>query len=290
MTAVEEVLHARRKSIGPGLVDRVLPALGRRHVGPYILLDDSGPHTQLPGNALAIPPHPHIGLSTLTWLLQGEAVHRDSLGNTQRIRPGEVNWMTAGRGIVHSERAPQDMIDARLVLHALQLWVGLTAEHEDVEPHFQHLEGCALPRMLDAGAQAILIAGAAYGQASPLRTFTPQFFVELRMQPGARFPLPSEHEERAVYVVRGLVMVEERACHPQQLAVLRPGGMPVVRAETDAVVMLLGGAPIATPHMWWNFVSSKPEKIDQAKADWAANRFVLPPDDHAERVPLPASG
>ncbi len=274
--SVELVLGAHHKELGGFGVDRVLPALARRHIGPYVLLDHSTP-SRAP---VAVAAHPHIGLSTITWLFDGEIVHRDGLANTQVIRPGEVNWMTAGRGIVHSERSAPGFSGEH---HAIQLWVGLTAAHEETAPDFQHVPRAALPVVEDGGATARVIAGGAYGVQSPLRTFTPQFYVELRLPRGARFPLPREHAERAAYIVDGRVSGHDA----RHMLVFAPGGEPVIEADTDAVVMLLGGAPIATPRMWWNFVSTRPERIEQAKLDWSEGRFALPPDDDGELGPLP---
>ena len=284
---IEQVLEPRHRALGLFATERVLPALRQRRVGPYVLLDHSGPEAQTPGHALAIPAHPHIGLSTLTYLFAGEVIHRDSLGSTQVIRPGEVNWMTAGRGIAHSERVPAEYAAAGGTLHLLQLWAGLTEAHEDVAPDFQHLAQPDVPTLDDGGARARLIAGSAYGLVSPLRTFTPQFYVDLRLAPGARFALPREHQERAAYVVEGSVAIESAAFAPRHLVVFGAGDEPVIEATSAATVMLLGGAPIPAPHMWWNFVSTRAERIEQAKRDWRERRFVLPPDDAEEFVPLP---
>jgi redox-sensitive bicupin YhaK (pirin superfamily) len=284
---IEQVLEPRHRELGLFATERVLPALRQRRVGPYVLLDHTGPELQRPGHALTIPAHPHIGLSTLTYLFAGEIVHRDSLGSTQVIRPGEVNWMTAGRGIAHSERVPAEFAAAGGTLHALQLWVGLTEAHEEVAPDFQHLAHADVPTLDDGGAQARLIAGSGYGLVSPLRSFTPQFYVDLRLAPGARFALPREHEERAAYVVEGSVSIEGAGFAPRHLVVFAAGDEPVIEATTAATVMLLGGAPVPAPHMWWNFVSTRAERIEQAKRDWREGRFVLPPDDAEEFVPLP---
>jgi redox-sensitive bicupin YhaK (pirin superfamily) len=287
---IDVVLEPRHRELGMFATERVLPGLRVRRVGPYVLLDHSGPEAQTREHRLAIPAHPHIGLSTLTYLFAGEIVHRDSLGSTQVIRPGEVNWMTAGRGIVHSERVAAEFATSGGLLHALQLWVGLTEAHEETAPDFQHLGATEVPRVEDEGAIARLVAGSAYGLTSPLRTFTPQFYVDLRLAAGARFALPAEHEERAAYVVDGRVRGEgaEGSFAARHLVVFGRGGeAPVVVAESPATVMLLGGAPIPAPHMWWNVVSSRAERIEEAKRDWREGRFVLPPDDADEIVPLP---
>lgn len=279
------VLTAKQRRIGAHTVDRVLPAIQRRHVGPYIFLDHLGPREQPPGDAFGVAAHPHIGLSTLTYLFEGQFIHHDSLGNTQPIFPGEVNWMTAGRGITHSERVPPDY---RGVLHSLQLWVGLTAEHEDTEPTFQHLAGPDLPVVNFDGAVGRLLAGHAYGQQSPLRAYSPQFCVDLRLAHGARVPLPDDHEERAVYIVEGSLLVDGAVHDARRMLVFPAGDAPQLEARTNATLLLLGGAKIPAPHMWWNFVSTRKDRIEQARRDWAAGRvFKLPPDDDQEFIPLP---
>lgn len=282
--ALELVLGAKRRSLGDDTVDRILPAVQRRHVGPYIFLDHIGPGDR----SVQVAAHPHIGLATLTYLLSGELVHRDSLGNTRTIHPGEVNWMTAGRGIAHSERTSERFTAGGGVLHGLQMWVGLTEAYEEVEPSFEHLGGPDLPTVAFDHAVARVIAGTAYGERSPLRVYTPQFCVDLRLTAGARVPLPAEHEERAAYVVEGRVTAGGAAHEARHLLVFAPGGEPVLTADEDCTVLLLGGASIAGPHMWWNFVSSRKERIEQAKRDWAEGRFVLPPDDDREFIPLPS--
>lgn len=281
---LELVLGAKRRSVGDDAVDRVLPAVQRRHVGPYIFLDHFGPSS----HPLNVAAHPHIGLATLTYLLSGEIVHRDSLGNTLSIHPGEVNWMTSGRGIAHSERVPPSFTAGGGVIHGLQMWVGLTEQFEEVEPSFEHLGGPDLPTVAFDHAVARVIAGTAYGQHSPLRVHTPQLCVDLRLTAGARVPLPGEHEERAVYVVEGRVTAGGATHEARHLLVFTPGGEPVLAADEDCTLLLIGGAPIAGPHMWWNFVSSRKDRIEQAKRDWAEGRFILPPGDDQEFIPLPA--
>jgi redox-sensitive bicupin YhaK (pirin superfamily) len=284
---LDRVLTAHARSIGAHTVDRVLPQISRRHVGPYIFLDHLGPVVQAPGDAFAVAAHPHIGLSTLTYLLAGELVHRDSLGTVQSIHPGEVNWMTSGRGITHTERVPPHFAAAGGLMHFLQLWVGLTAEHEDCEPEFQHIAGPDLPVVDLDHAVGRLIAGTAYGLTSPLRVHSPQFCVHLQLAAGARVPLPQDHEERAAYIVDGRLAVDGADHGPRNLLVFLPGGEPVIEAAADSVVLLLGGAKIPAPHMWWNFVSTRKDRIEQAKQDWAAGRFLLPPGDDQEVIPLP---
>jgi redox-sensitive bicupin YhaK (pirin superfamily) len=284
---IELILDARHKKLGGGFeVDRLLPSK-RRTLGPFVLLDHAGPSEHAPGEGFGILPHPHIGICTLSYLFAGEMIHRDSLGNTTPIRPGEVNLMTAGRGIVHSERASPEFVAKGGTLHALQLWVGLTAAHEEVAPSFQHLGQDELPLITEPGAAARLIGGTAYGLTSPLRTLTPQFYVDLRLDAGASFPVLQGYEERGAYVVTGRIESEGSEIGERHLAFFAPGGGPSIRALQPSRVMLLGGAPIAAPHMWWNLVSTRLERIEQAKRDWAEARFVLPPDDKDEWIPLP---
>ena len=284
---IEFVLDARHRKLGGGFeVDRVLPSR-RRTLGPFVLLDHGGPVEHAAGEAFGILPHPHIGISTLTYVFAGEMIHRDSLANTTPIRPGEVNLMTAGRGIVHSERASPHFASRGGSLHVLQLWVGLTASHEEVGPSFQHLDREELPVIEEGGALARLIGGTAYGITSPLRTLTPQFYLDLQLDAGASFPLPADHEERGAYVVTGRIESDEREIGERHLAFFAPAGTPTIRASEPSRVMLLGGARITPPHMWWNFVSTRLERIEQATRDWANGRFVLPPDDNAEWIPLP---
>lgn len=281
---IEAVLTAKQRRIGAHVVDRVLPAIQRRHVGPYIFLDHLGPTAQTPGESFGVAAHPHIGLSTLTYLLAGELLHRDSLGTTQTITPGAVNWMTSGRGISHSERVPAEFTG---VMHTLQLWVGLTEEFEEVEPSFQHVDGPDLPVISLPGAVGRLIAGHAYGQRSPLHVYSPQFCVDMRLARGARVPLPDDHAERAAYIVEGELRVDGTVHAARHMLVFASGGAPELEAVEDTTVLLLGGAPIRGPHMWWNFVSSRKERIEQAKRDWAEGRFTLPPGDDEEVIPLP---
>jgi redox-sensitive bicupin YhaK (pirin superfamily) len=284
---IELILPARHRNLGDGFeVDRLLPSK-RRTLGPFVLLDHGGPDEHAPGETFGIRPHPHIGISTLTYVFAGEMIHRDSLGNTMPIRAGEANLMTAGRGIVHSERASPGFAAKGGSTHIVQLWVGLTAAHEEVEPSFQHLDQDELPLIREKGAVARLIGGTAYGLTSPLRTLTPQFYLDLRLDAGASFPLPAGHEERGAYVVTGRIVSDGSEIGERQLAFFARPGEPAIRALEPSRVMLLGGAAIAPPRMWWNFVSTRIERIEQAKRDWAEGRFVLPPDDKEEWIPLP---
>jgi redox-sensitive bicupin YhaK (pirin superfamily) len=282
------VLEGRRRDLGGFSVQRVLPARERKLVGPFIFFDHFGPMTLPPGVGLDVRPHPHINLATITYLFEGEMIHRDSLGSQQVIRPGDVNWMTAGRGIVHSERSPgkERALGARA--HGLQLWVALPRALEETDPAFDHYEQTQLPRLPAPGLERCLIAGTAWGVASPVKTLSSLFYVDVAMAPQASVVLPDEHEERAAYVAEGSVRCEEQEFSAGQMAVFAPGARAVLRAEGPARVMLIGGAPLdGDRHIWWNFVSSSPERIERAKQDWRAGRFGKIPGDDAEFIPLP---
>jgi redox-sensitive bicupin YhaK (pirin superfamily) len=282
------VLEGRRRDLGGVSVQRVLPARERRAVGPFVFFDHFGPMTLPPGVGMDVRPHPHINLATVTYLFEGEMIHRDSLGSHQVIRPGDVNWMTAGRGIVHSERstAPERTLGARG--HGLQLWVALPREHEETDPAFDHYQGETLPRLPAPGLDRRVIAGTAWGVTSPVKTLSPLFYVEVLMQAGSTVVLPDEHEERAAYVTQGNVRCEEQRFAAGQMAVFEPRTRVVLHADAPAQVMLLGGAPLDGPrHIWWNFVSSRPERIEQAKRDWKEGRFARVPGDETEFIPLP---
>ena len=272
------IVTAREESIGTFSVRRSLPSVKRRMVGPFTFLDHMGPTTA----RMSVLPHPHIGLATLTYLFEGEVFHRDSLGNAQSIRPREVNWMIAGSGIAHSERAA----DVRM-MHGIQAWLALPEENEETEPGFTHLDANELPLVADNGVEARLLSGSAYGLASPAPSFSPHFYVAARLQRGATIALPREHRERAVYIASGAIDFGGNSFDAGQLIVASPGGEPVASARTDAEVLLLGGEPLGHRFMWWNFVSSRKERIEQAKADWVAGRIALPPGDDREFVPLP---
>jgi redox-sensitive bicupin YhaK (pirin superfamily) len=246
-----------------------------------------GPATFRAGDGLDVRPHPHIGLATVTYLFEGELLHRDSLGNVQLIRPGAVNWMTSGRGIAHSERTPPDARAGGGTLSGVQAWVALPRRDEETEPGFAHTGGEALP-VLDAdGARLRLVVGALHGARSPVRAFSPTLLVDARLAAGACLPIPAEHEERAAFVVEGTVEESGAAIAAGQLAVLRPRAVALLRATTAARVLLVGGDALAEPrHIWWNFVSSSRERIEQAAADWAAGRFAPVPGE-TELIPLP---
>lgn len=285
---IELVIAQRRRDLGAFEVGRVLPFAKRRMVGPYIFFDRMGPKDLAPGlpREADVRPHPHIGLSTITYLFAGQIMHRDSVGSEQAIHPGEVNWMTAGRGITHSERFEQLRAQGGL-LDGIQAWVALPGEREEMDPGFWHYARDALPVFDGKGLTGRLIAGRLAGMESPVRVDSPQFYVHWELRAGARAALPAEYSERAVYVVSGKVEVDGQRVEVGSMAVLAPGNAVTVAALGDAVVMALGGEPVGRRYIDWNFVSSSKERIEQARADWAAGRMKLPDLDHGEFIPLP---
>ncbi|MFN4287927.1 MAG: pirin family protein [Brevundimonas sp.] len=291
---IEMVIDARKKDLGGFEVGRVLPFARRRMVGPFIFLDQMGPAEFAPGaDAVNVRPHPHIGLSTLTYLFEGEILHRDSLGYTQPIRPGEVNWMTAGRGIVHSERTDPVRIRTGGKLHGMQAWIALPDDKEEVEPSFAHHHGSDdLPAYEQGGLFARLVAGEAYGAKAAVETASPLFYVHWEMAEGVRTAPPPGRgaggmSERALYVARGEVEIGDHTFSEGQMVVLEPHAEPTVKALRPSSVMVLGGEPVGERIIWWNFVSSSQARMDQAKADWAAGRMKLPHEDDLEFIPLP---
>jgi redox-sensitive bicupin YhaK (pirin superfamily) len=286
--SIERVIAPRRRSIGTSEVDRLLPFHARRMVGPFIFADLMGPEELAPGVGSDVPPHPHIGLATVTYLFDGAMVHRDSTGAVQRIEPGGVNWMTAGAGVAHSERSPDDARAVASPLAGLQTWVALPDEAEEVAPSFQHAAADELPAVSDGGVSVRLLVGTGYGAASPVPGASPLFHADVTVAAGGRFALPAEHEERAVLVIDGDVTVDGAAVLPRHLAVVDPGDA-VVASGAGARVMTFGGAPVGKRFIWWNFVASSQDRIEAAKADWAGHRFALIPADTAARVELPSS-
>jgi redox-sensitive bicupin YhaK (pirin superfamily) len=285
-----KVLEQRRKSLGDLEVGRVLPAATQRMVGPFAFFDHIGP-VDLPvglSKSADVRPHPHIGLSTVTYLYDGEIVHRDSVGSTLPIQPGEVNWMVAGSGITHSERFEKARAQGDS-LHGIQSWVALPAEDEEDDPSFAHYASKALPEQDGEGVWMRLIAGAAYGLRSPVKTHSPLFYVHARLAAGATVQLPNQYAERAAYVVSGEVRTDNVRYHPGQMLIFGTGPRAAVQAVDGATLMLLGGDPVGPRFVDWNFVSSSRERIEQAKADWRAGRMKLPDADHDEFIPLPDS-
>jgi redox-sensitive bicupin YhaK (pirin superfamily) len=286
--AVDLVLHARPRDLGGFSVRRVLPSRERRLVGPFIFWDHMGPATFEPGKGVDVRPHPHINLATVTYLFEGEIDHRDSVGSHQAIRPGAVNWMTAGRGIVHSERTGESARRRGSSLHGIQSWIALPRADEETEPSFSHHPEDTIPALKRAGARLRVIAGSAYGAVSPVQTFSPMFYVDAELDPGAQLDLPDEFEERAAYVAVGEIGYGEDRIEAGAMLIARAGARARLVAREASRVLLLGGAPIdGEREIWWNFVSSSTERIERAKRDWKAGRFPKVPGDEVEFIPLP---
>jgi redox-sensitive bicupin YhaK (pirin superfamily) len=285
---IELVIQQRIRDLGSFEVGRVLPFAKRRMVGPYIFFDRMGPKDLAPGlpREADVRPHPHIGLSTITYLFDGEIMHRDSLGSEQAIRPGEVNWMTAGSGITHSERFER-LREEGGPMDGIQAWVALPDEREETDPGFWHYARDALPEFDGDGAVGRLIAGRLAGVTSPVQIDSPQFYLHWQLREGSRVSLPAEYPERAVYVVSGEVELGGQRVEPGAMAVLTSGKTATISALGDAVVMALGGEPVGPRYIDWNFVSSSKERIDQAREDWKAGRMKLPDLDNGEFIPLP---
>ena len=285
---IELVIDSRRRDLGGFEVGRVLPFAQRRMVGPFVFFDHMGPIEFQAGipRSVDVRPHPHIGLSTVTYLFDGEITHRDSVGSEIAITPGEMNWMTAGRGITHSERFDR-LRRLGGAMHGIQAWVGLPTADEETDPAFAHHGLEDLPSYESDGMWARLIAGEAFGAKANVKIHSPMFYVHWRLQPGAKAQLPAEYPERAAFVVSGEVEVDSQTFHAGQMLVFAPGQPVLFTATTEAIVMLLGGEPIGERFIEWNFVSSSKDRIDQAKADWRAGRMKLPDLDHDEFIPLP---
>ncbi len=285
---IELVIEQRRRDLGGFEVGRVLPFAKRRMVGPFIFFDHMGPIDFAPGipRNVDVRPHPHIGLSTITYLFEGEIMHRDSVGSEQPIRPGEVNWMTAGRGITHSERFERARREGG-PLDGIQAWVALPLEREEADPAFSHFGAEHLPVFTEGGASARLIAGEAFGSKSPVQTHSPLFYLHWTLEAGTRASLPSEYSERALYVSSGSIEIDGQRFGPGQMIVLAPGQAATFKAERPSVVMALGGESVGPRFIEWNFVASSQERINQAKSDWRAGRMKLPDADNEEWIPLP---
>ena len=284
---IDLVIEQRRKDLGGFEVGRVLPYAKRRMVGPFVFFDHMGPADMAAGISrdVDVRPHPHIGLATVTYLFAGEIMHRDSVGSEAAIHPGEVNWMTAGSGITHSERFERARAHGDH-LHGIQAWVALPVEHEEAAPAFSHHEGADLPVWSDSGVTGRLIAGSAWGLTARVETFSPLFYAHLELTPGAGFAMPHDHPERALYVASGAVEHEGRRYETGQMLVLGEGSASF-KAPEAATVMALGGTSVGERFLYWNFVSSSQERLEQARADWRAGRMKLPDLDHDEYIPLP---
>ena len=285
--AIEMIIEPRPTDLGDFSVRRVLPFREKRMVGPFVFFDHMGPADFPPGKGIDVRPHPHIGLATVTYLFEGEIMHRDSLGVEQAIRPGAVNWMTAGRGIVHSERTDDTERARDSKLHGIQAWVALPKTHEKTEPAFKHHPSDALPEFERNGVSMKLIAGTAFGLEADVDVLWPTLYIDINAPAGTTIPLPDEHEERALYIVNGGLEIDGTSIAPLTMAVLKPGSTPTISATSDTQVMLCGGKPMDGPRtIWWNFVASDPTLLEQAKIDWKAGKFDSVPGDD-EFIPLP---
>ena len=288
--ALELMVIPNAKDIGGFEVRRALPTAKRRLVGPFIFFDRMGPALLRVGQALDVRPHPHIGLSTVTYLFDGKIRHRDSLGTEMVIAPGDVNLMTAGRGIVHSERTPEEMRGAPMTVSGLQTWLALPDGKEEVAPLFENTAAAELPEFSEGGASGRVVIGAFDGLASPVRAASETLYADIRLKPGARVRIPADVEERAIYTLEGAVCIAGDTFPDNRLLVFRPGDEIVVSSETGAHVMLFGGASLNSKrYIWWNFVSSSKERIEQAKEEWKTGRFDIVPGDDKEFIPLPGS-
>ena len=286
--AIANVIDGRARDLGGVDIRRILPAAARRMVGPFTFFDEMDGRTSVAGQGLDVPPHPHIGLATVTYLFEGEIVHRDSLGSHQTIRPGDVNWMTAGRGIVHSERTAPEQRRPGWRLHGLQLWVALPLAHEKIPPSFRHHRSDSLPARDRDGVRLRVLAGTAFGMTSPVETLSPLFYADAAMSAGTVLSLAADHEERALYVIEGTIGIGSERTGAGQMLVFVPGSGVTMRAESEARIVVLGGAPLEGPrYIDWNFVSSSKARIEQAKRDWREGRFPRVPGDETEFVPLP---
>jgi redox-sensitive bicupin YhaK (pirin superfamily) len=284
---VELIIKPRTRDLGGFEVARVLPYAKRRTIGPFIFFDRMGPNTFGVGEGIDVRPHPHIGLATVTYLFEGEIMHRDSLGYALPIRPGDVNWMTAGRGIVHSERTRDAVRNSESRMFGIQSWVALPKDSEEIAPSFHHHPGDTLPEVENNGVTMRMIAGSAYGMTSPVETASPMFYLDVGMIAGTALDMTQDYAERAIYVVEGEIAINGETHGANEMLVLTDGADVTIEATDGARIMLLGGDPIdGERHICWNFVSSSPERIEQAKADWKAGRFDMIEGDD-EFIPLP---
>ncbi len=294
LDAIETLIVPRTRDLGGFEVRRALPAPQRQMVGPFIFFDQAGPAELLTGQGVDVRPHPHIGLATVTYLFRGDFHHRDSTGADQIIRPGELNWMVAGRGVTHSERTSAAARSGPNGLFGIQTWLALPERNEDMAPLFEHHGAPALPVIEDGGVSVRLILGTAYGQTAPATLYSETFYADVTLAAGSRLPMPQGHEDRGLYIVEGSISIAGQDFEAGRMMVFRPGDSIAVRAgDRGARLMILGGATLPGPrYIWWNFVASSQERIEQAKAEWRAQdwghgRFDLPADDRAEHIPLP---
>jgi redox-sensitive bicupin YhaK (pirin superfamily) len=286
--AIETVIVPRARDLGDFEVRRALPSAERQMVGPFIFFDQFGPVLMKAGQGLDVRPHPHIGLSTVTWVFDGVIQHKDNLGYDQAIKPGELNWMTAGKGIVHSERTPPQERSGGQKVYGIQSWVALPKQHEDAAPTFVHVGVKSLPVIVDGLRNVRVVAGAIYGAASPVKTHSDLFYADVMLKAGGKLPLPTEHVERGVYIVEGNIEVSGETHEAGRLLVFHPRDPIVISSANGARFMMLGGEPMDGPrYIWWNFVSSSRDKIEAAKDDWKRARFAIVPGDEKDFIPLP---
>jgi redox-sensitive bicupin YhaK (pirin superfamily) len=285
-SSIARLLEPEEKDLGGFNVRRILPHKTRQMVGPFIFFDHLGPSVFPAGKGVDVRPHPHIGLATVTYLFEGVLMHRDSLGSVQEIHPGAVNWMTAGQGIVHSERTPDSVRAQETTLHGIQTWVALPTEAEETEPWFRNYEACDLPIWESGGVSFKLIAGQAYGHRSPVQTFSPMIYLEVKLSPDSPFILPADYSERAIYSLDTELIVDGVPIEPHRLAILTPERSIEVSAKTAAHCVIIGGDPVGERHKGWNFVSSRPEQIEQAKLYWQHEQFAKVLQE-TEFIPLP---
>ncbi|MHC5738749.1 pirin family protein [Nostoc sp.] len=286
MSSISQIITPHIKDLGGFTARRSLPHDDRMMVGPFIFFDHLGPAIFPPGKGVDVRPHPHINLATVTYLFEGALLHQDSLGNVQEIYPGAVNWMSAGRGIVHSERSPQSDRLKESTLHAIQTWVALSEANEETEPTFRHYPIEDIPTWTENGVAIALIAGAAWGRTSPVKTLSPIIYLDLSFAPGAKLTLPADYSERAIYSVTQGLFVDGEELEQHRLAILSAKSIVTISANTQARGVVVGGEPVGDRYQWWNFVSSRQERIEQAKHDWQENRFEQVPEEK-EFIPLP---
>lgn len=284
--SITQIIDSEVKDLGGFEVRRILPHRDRQMVGPFIFFDHLGPAVFLPDHGVDVRPHPHINLATVTYLFEGIILHRDSLGSVQEIHPGAVNWMTAGRGIVHSERTPEAVRSQESRLHGIQTWVALPQADEETDPEFCHYPAADLPTWQDNGVSFKLIAGQAYGYTSPVKAFSPIVYLDMQLSPGTHFTPPDGYRDRAIYSVTAGLKINDQPLEPHRLAILAPDTPIEIASEAEARCMIIGGEPLGDRYKWWNFVSSRPQRIEQAKQDWQADRFAKVPQE-TEFIPLP---
>jgi redox-sensitive bicupin YhaK (pirin superfamily) len=286
--SIELLIRGKMRDLGGFSVRRVLPAVEKRSLGPFVFFDQMGPAWMAPEAGINVRPHPHIALATITYLFEGEIFHRDSLGSAQAIRPGDVNWMVAGRGIVHSERTSPEVNQTGQNLFGIQAWLALPTDKEEQDPGFYHISASSLPTVQQQNVEMTIIAGNAFGCTSPVPVASPTLYVDVKMQPGSEFVVQPDHPERGLFVVSGEVLCEKDRFGQGDMIILSEGKTPTIHSKEQSRLMLVGGAPLeGKRYMWWNFVASTPERIEQAKLDWKEGRFPLVPGDEQEFIPLP---